>query len=68
MQMPNVLHPNKFSINGIFFEVVSYDQLTDDQARKVVLFFCQTYKFLKKNIGITVTITTMHTQASVGLL
>lgn len=37
MKMPNVLHPKQFIIKGIKFKVVSYDPLTDEQAKKIAL-------------------------------
>jgi len=49
MQLPNIVHPRKFSINGYVFQVVSYIGLTDQQAAKIAMHGYRSRKWLKKN-------------------
>lgn len=37
MHLPDIVHPKIFTINGHRFQVVSYMQLTDAQARQIAL-------------------------------
>jgi len=68
MQLPSVIHPKKVAANGMFFEVVSYTSLTDEQALKVVMLFCRSRKFAKKDQGKLFRVVTHFDQKSKGLL
>ncbi|MCK5509858.1 MAG: hypothetical protein KAI50_15195 [Desulfobacterales bacterium] len=68
MQMPSVVHPKKFTISGMFFEVVSYSPLTDDHARKIAIMFYCSRKFLKKDKGKTFRVLTQFDESSSGLI
>lgn len=68
MQLPSVVHPKKFSINGMLFEVVAYTALTDDQAAKAAMFFFKSRKFLKKDQGKVFRVLTQFDENSKGLL
>lgn len=51
MELPSVVHPKRFAIAGIFFEVVSYSTLTDAQAKSVALMFYRSHRFSRKDKG-----------------
>lgn len=67
MQMPNCVHPLEFVQNGITYKVVSYDPLTDNQAKNVVLLFIRDHKPKKKDRGKTITIHTSITSTDAGV-
>ena len=53
MKSPNVIHPNKFCIDGFVFKVVSNSVLSEEQAANAAVHFCKTnrlYKQSKKEI------------------
>lgn len=66
MQMPNCVHPLAFVQNGITYKVVSYDPLTDKQAKTVVLHHIRDHRPKKKDIGKTIKIITTITSADAG--
>lgn len=68
MEMPSVIHPKRFHINGIFFEVISYSPLTDDQAAKVAMSFFRSKKFKKKDKGKVFKVITQFDSESSNLL
>lgn len=68
MELPSIKHPQTFKVKGVVYEVVSYVHLTDAQAEKIVRMHCRMHKPKKKDVGKTVTITTMFDEDSVGLL
>lgn len=68
MQMPSVVHPKKFSINGMFFEIVSFSTLTDEQAGKAAMFFFSNHKFKKKDQGKVFRVVTLFDENSANLL
>ena len=35
MELPSVVHPKCFKMDGFIFQVVAYTSLTDDQAKKI---------------------------------
>jgi hypothetical protein len=47
MELPNIVHPKIFKINGLRYQVVAYHVLTEQQARNAVLFFVATHKVKK---------------------
>lgn len=51
MQLPSVIHPKRFEINGMFFEIVTYIPITDDQAEKIAMAFFACRKFKKNDRG-----------------
>lgn len=68
MQLPHIIHPKKFNIGGIYFEVVSYTQLTDIQASKIVLMFYKSRKFTKKHQGKLIRVVSQVNQDHLGLI
>jgi hypothetical protein len=68
MQLPSVVHPKRFSINGIILEVVSYTNLTDAQAMKAAQLFYSQHKFKKKDQGKLFRALTLFDKDSLGLL
>ena len=51
--MPNIKHPKKFRINGMYFQVMSYAPLSDKQAARLSKMFYSTKKFKKSDKGKT---------------
>lgn len=51
MEMPSVVHPTRFTIKGMVFEVVSYSQLSDEKAATIAMQFFRMQKFKKKDQG-----------------
>ena len=51
MEMPSVVHPTRFTIKGMVFEVVSYEPLSDSKAATVAMQFFRSHKFKKKDQG-----------------
>ena len=68
MQPPSVIHPKRFVINGIIFEVVSYSPLTDEKAAKVAMLFFRSHKFKKKDHGKLFQVITQFDENSSDLL
>lgn len=68
MQLPSVVHPKKFAVQGMLFEVVAYSTLTDEQAAKAAMFFFRSRKFLKKDQGKLFRVLTQFDENSTGLL
>ena len=60
MQLPNIIHPKKFVINGYTFQVASYITLTDSQAAKIAMHGYRSRKWLKKDLK------KVHTQLWIG--
>lgn len=67
MQLPHIIHPHKFKIGGIYFEVVSYTQLTEMQAAKVAMMFYKSRKFTKKHQGKLIRVVSQIDQDHLGL-
>lgn len=67
MEIPNVVHPKTFNINGIFFQVVSYTSLSDEQAEKMAMYFYRKHKFKKKDKGKIIKIITTADSQSANL-
>lgn len=67
-ELPTIVHPIKFRIGGIIFEIVSYVPLTDAQAAKAAMFYFQSYKFQKKDRGKLFRLLTQFDQDSVSFL
>jgi len=44
MLMPDIVHPKVFKNNGVCFRVVTYEPVSDDEARKIVLLFLRTQR------------------------
>ena len=51
MKRPSVIHPKRFAIKGILFEVVTYTAVGDAQAGKVAMQFYRLHKFKKSDQG-----------------
>lgn len=58
MDMPSVVHPVKFEIKGITFEVVSIGELTNEQAAGVARLAYAKHKRKKKDVGKIVQVVT----------
>jgi len=67
-KLPDIVHPKRFEIGGLIFEIVSYCQLTDDQALKVATHFYRTHKFRKKDRGKLFQVLTTYSESSRGIL
>ena len=53
MDLPNIVHPTIFTVNGFRIQIVSYCVLTDEQARKTAIQFVNKVKpkaSLKKSV------------------
>lgn len=68
MEMPSVTHPTTFEINGMYFKIVSYSELTNEQARRAAQLYYRTHKFKKKDKGKLFTALTMFDKSSANLL
>lgn len=68
MQLPSVLHPKRFSINGMLFEIVSHSELTDEQAAKAAMLFFRRHKFKKKDQGKLFRVVTAFDRETSGYL
>lgn len=66
--IPTVVHPKKFSIKGIYFEVVSFDPLTDQQAARLVQAFYRSHRFTRKDQGKVFRVVTIADRTHAGLL
>lgn len=44
VQLPNIVHPKIFTVNGFRIQVVAYCSLTDDQALKAAMVFVRDTK------------------------
>jgi len=65
---PNVVHPKRFQIEGMFFQIVSFDALTDSQAGKAAMHFYRTHKFKKSDRGKQFQVITILDKDSATLL
>jgi len=68
MDLPSVTHPTTFEIDGMYFKVVSYVELSNDKAAKVVQQFYRGRKFKKKDKGTTFTVITILDENSAKIL
>lgn len=68
MEMPSTVHPKIFAINRYYFKIVSYVDLTDQQAASLAQQFYHSRKMLKKDKGKTFTIITTFDEGSVNLI
>ena len=68
MQFPNIVHPKRFEVNGMFFEVVSFTELSDEQAAKIAMHYFKIHKFKKKDQGKLFQILTTFDDPSKGML
>ena len=64
--VPSVVHPVRFKIKGIIFEIVSYARLTDEQARKIVLLYYRGHSFKKSDQGKQIRVVTLFDENSAG--
>jgi hypothetical protein len=67
-QIPNVVHPKRFRINGMFFTVIAFISLTDSQAAKIAQQFYAMHKFKKSDQGKEFRVVTLYDEDSVALL
>ena len=44
MQMPNTIHPKKFAHKGALFQVVTYEPVSDEQARQILIFYLRSQR------------------------
>ncbi len=68
MELPSVIHPTKFAINGMYFQVISFSKLTDSQASKVAMHFYRMRKFKKSHKGKIFKVITTIDENSSGML
>ena len=68
MQKPSVAHPTKFKISEMFFEVVTFEPVTNDQAAKIAMHFYKSNKFKKSDKGKSFQVITMFDKQSAQLL
>jgi hypothetical protein len=72
MEMPSVVHPVTFEIDGYLFRVTSYTSLTDDQAAAIAKSYYHQLrskrKLKKKDIGCTFDCITLFDADSSSLL
>lgn len=68
MKLPSVLHPKRFRIAGMLFEVVAYVALTDAQAGKIAMLHYRSRKFTKRDQDKVHRVISLFDQDSVGLL
>lgn len=66
--IPSVVHPQKFSIKGIYFEVASFEPLTDQQAARLVQMFYRSHRFTRKDQGKVFRVLTIADHSHAGLL
>ena len=51
MNLPTIVHPKKFNIKGMLFEIVAYKAMTEDEAAKAAMHFYRTQKFNQADQG-----------------
>ena len=51
MELPSIVHPNRYEVKGILLEVVSYNPLPERQARAIALMFYRQHKFTRRDQG-----------------
>jgi hypothetical protein len=68
MESPSVIHPKKFRIDGIFFEVITATPVSDEQAGKIAMHFYKSRKFKKPDKGKLFQVVTLFDSESTGLL
>ena len=72
MEMPNVVHPKVFKIDGRYFQVVAFCKMSDAQALKALAYSLQggKYKKLKSrgSLGNPIRVVTIHDESSLALL
>ncbi len=64
--IPRVLHPTRFTIKGIAFELVSFEPLTDAQAARLVQAFYRSHRFTRKDQGKVIRVVTIADQTNAG--
>lgn len=67
MEGPSVVHPKKFSISGMIFEVVSMEAISDEQAGRIAMHFYRGRKFKKSDTGKIFRVITTVDRNSAGL-
>lgn len=67
MEMPSVVHPVKFSIDGYIFEVRAFRTLTDDEARQVAIYHRVNSKLKKKDKGKILIAIALHGADGAGM-
>ena len=50
MELPNIVHPTTFNINGYSIQVVTYMPITDAQARALATHCFRSRKWTKKDL------------------
>ena len=48
MEIPTVVHPTRFEVNGVLFQVVAFGTLTDAQAELALKLFLRNNRLKKK--------------------
>lgn len=65
--LAQIVHPKKFRLKNITFEVIAHVRLTDTQAENAVRLFCKLHKLTKKHEGRTLQVFTQIDEDKVGL-
>lgn len=69
MQLPNVVHPTVFTVNGHKLQVVAYCVMTPSQAKAALVHALRTHKLPKKaHPDKVIRLVTLFDQDSVALL
>ena len=67
MELPSVVHPKKIAISGFKFQVVSFTNLSDNQAFNAAMHFYNTHKFLNNRKKKTIRVVTAIDEKSQAL-
>lgn len=68
MQTPSCVHPKRFKIQGITFEVVTLGPVSEAQAAKIAMHFFRTHKFKKLDQGKLFQVRALFDRFSANLL
>lgn len=66
MTTPTVVHPTRFKIAGIIFEVTSLGPLTNNQAARLAQHFYRSRRFTQKDQGKVFRVITVADQTTAG--
>lgn len=68
MNLPDVIHPKKFLINGYTIGVVTYFPLSDPQAAKIAMHAYRSRKWTKKDLKQAFLFQWLGDQAALAML
>ena len=57
---PTIIHPKQFLIKGIYFEVVSFRPLAEEDAADIARKYFKNRKFKKSDKGTVIPVVTLH--------